>query len=228
MRGRAFTGLAGVTAVALTLLIPVLSGHVDTARAQSASESASPARIDGGVPLSQLIATVAKKTGKKFVIDPRVGGNIVLIGQEPANVSYNDLLTILHVHDFTAVEYGDYVNVIPEAGVRQQPLPFLTGKENYPDAEFVSAVITLKNVPAAQLVPIMRPMLPQVAHLAALPCTNTLILVATYAVVRRFQSIISTMDVGEPYKQANCDGYMPQNSGPPPRTPGPEHADSKN
>jgi len=228
MSKKTTTACAMATGVALSLFAAVLLGRVDVAHAQSASESASPARIEGGVPLAQLITTVAKKTGKKFVVDPHVGGNVVLIGQEPGNVSYNDLLTILHVHDFTAVEYGGYVNVIPEAGVRQQPLPFLTGKESYPDAEFVSTVIPLKNIPAAQLVPIMRPMLPQVAHLAALPCSNTLILVATYAVVRRFQSIINTMDVGEHYKQVNCEGYMPQNSSPAPHAPGPEHADSKN
>jgi hypothetical protein len=66
-----------------------------------------------------------------------------------------------------------------------------------------------------------------VAHLAALPCTNTLILVATYATVRRFQAILSAMDVGEPYK-IKCNGSMPQYSGPPPRAPDPGHADSKN
>jgi general secretion pathway protein D len=155
--------------------------------------------------MDRIIATVAKKAGKKFVLDPRVRGDIVLIGQEPANVSYNDLLTILAVHGYIAVETGGYVEVLPDANARQVPLPVITGKESYPDSEFVSKVIKVKNVSAAQLVPILRPILPQNAHLAAYPYSNQLLLVDSYANVKRLQTIIEALDVGEPYKPEKCE-----------------------
>ncbi len=176
----------------------------------SPSENASTERVENGVPVSRFIVSVAKKTGKKFVIDPKVHGEIELIGADDSNISYSDLLTILHTNGLTAVEYGGgYVSVIPEAAVRQAPLPVLSGKETRPDAQFVTRVISVKNVPAAQLVPILRPMLPQVGHLAALPCVNKLIIVDTDGNVRRIESVIDSLDVGEPYKPNKCEGPSP-------------------
>ena len=205
-------GMAGLTSIALTLCAPLLLCRVDTAHAQSASESASPAHTEGGVPISQLIATVAKKTGKKFVLDPRVRGDIVIIGQEPAGVSYNDLLTILAMYDYFATETGGYVTILPDANARQGRSPILSGKESYPDAEVVSVVITPKNVPAAQLVPILRPLIPQYGHLAAVPCVNKLLLVDRFANVKRLQTIIEALDVGEPFKPEKCEYPLPSGS----------------
>jgi general secretion pathway protein D len=157
------------------------------------------------VPFSKLIAAVAKKTGKKFIVDPRVHGEAGIVGQDTSNVSYSDLLTILHVYGYTAIESGGYVSVVPDAVARQVPTPQITGKETRPDAEFVTKVITVKSVPATQLVPILRPMIPQMGHLAALPCVNKLIYVDTFANLQRLQAIIEALDVGEPYKPAKCD-----------------------
>ena len=201
---------ASLMGIALGLCAPLLLCSVDVAHAQSASESASPEHTEGGVPISQLIATVAKKTGKKFVLDPRVRGDIVVIGQEPAKVSYDDLLSILAIYNYVAVETGGYVTILPDANARQGRSPILSGKESYPDAEVVSVVITPKNVPAAQLVPILRPLIPQYGHLAAVPCVNKLLLVDRFSNVKRLQAIIEALDVGEPYKPEKCeDSFKP-------------------
>lgn len=185
---------------------------------QPASSAASPQpgdgpsaeRVENGAPIAGLIATVAKKTGKKFVLDPRVRGDVRIVGQDPASVSYNDLLTILHIYDYDAVEYGGYVNVLPIAAARQEASPLLTGKESRPDSEIVTKVITVKNVSAAQLVPILRPLIPQYGHLAAYPCTNKLILVDTFGNVKRLEAMIESIDVGEPYKSEKCAGGAPE------------------
>jgi type II secretory pathway component GspD/PulD (secretin) len=193
----------------------VLLSMTGAANAQSTSErtsssesssnlSASSAHVENGVPISRLLATVAKKTGKKFVVDPQVRGDAEIVGQDAANISYGDLLTILHVYGYTAVEYGGYVNVVPSSAVRHLPVPEVSGKETRPDAEFVGKVITVKNVPAAHLVPLLRPVLPQEAHLVALPCVNRLFIVDTFANIQRIQTIIEALDVGEPYTPEKC------------------------
>jgi type II secretory pathway component GspD/PulD (secretin) len=84
----------------------------------------------------------------------------------------------------------------------------ISGKETRPDAQYVTTVITVKNVPATQLVPIIRPMIPQEGHFAALPCVNKLILVDTFANVRRLETVIESLDVGEPYTPGKCDGRI--------------------
>ena len=171
--------------------------------AASAEEPAHAAVVNGGVSLSEIITAVAKKTGKKFVVDPAAPAQVALIGQSPASVSYSDLVTILSVNGFAAVEDGGYVQVIPNAGVRYHASRLVTGKESIPDDEFVTSLVHLKNVPAAIEVPILRPLLPQNAHLAADVCSNNLLIVDTFGNYKRIAAIVQSLDVGEPYK-SNC------------------------
>lgn len=169
----------------------------------------SEASSTGTLSVEKLVAAVAKRTGKKFLIDPRVRADVTVIGQDPTSVDYPTLLLILHIHGFCAVEQGGYVQVVPDATIRQFPVPLATGKESYADAEYVNRLIVVKNAPAAQFVPILRPLLQQAAHLVALPCKNTLLMVDTYANVKRIEQIVRALDTGEPYTPPSCDGEKP-------------------
>ncbi len=80
----------------------------------------------------------------------------------------------------------------------------ISGRETRPDHEIVTRILGAKNISVTQLVPILRPMIPQYGHLAALPCVNKLIMVDTYANVRRIESVIEALDVGEPYTPEKC------------------------
>jgi len=197
-----------IASIASVLLSMTGAAHAESPSAETTSDASADAEhVENGVPISRLLATVAKKTGKKFVVDPHVRGDAEIVGQDAANISYGDLLTILHVYGYTAIEYGGYVNVIPAAGARQLPVPQLSGRENHPEAEFVSKVITVKNVPAAQLVPLLRPIIPQSGHLVALPCVNKLFIVDSFGNVQRIQSVIEALDVGEPYTPEKCEAH---------------------
>jgi type II secretory pathway component GspD/PulD (secretin) len=193
-----------VAAVALLTMVAAPSAGAQVERSEE-----KPAPALGAVPIERLLATVAKRTNKKFIVDPRVRGEVSMVGQEPTNVDYPTLLLILRVHGFAATEEGGYVHVIPDANIRQQPLPLVTGKESYADGEYVNKIIMLKNVPAAQLVPILRPLLPQVAHLVALPCKNALMVVDVFASVKRIEQIARALDVGDAYAPPSCSQEWP-------------------
>jgi general secretion pathway protein D len=90
--------------------------------------------------------------------------------------------------------------------VRALPLPMAAGKDTFPDAQFVTAVVPVKNTLAAQLVPILRPLMPTHGHLAAMPCVNSLVLVDNFANVKRLEKVIAPLDVGTPYVQHACEG----------------------
>ena len=168
----------------------------------SAQTSASSER--DAVNIEQLIAGTAKKTGKKFLVDPRVRAQVMLVGLDPNNLDYPTLLSVLQIHGFAAFDAGKYIAVVPDASARQQPIPLMTGNASYADAEYVSRVISVKSVPAAFLVPVLRPLLPQQAHMVAMPCTNTLLLVDTFANVKRLEKIVNALDIGEPYQPEKC------------------------
>lgn len=169
------------------------------AQAQSASSATKDA-----IPIAQVIAGTAKKTGKKFLVDPRVTGDVTVIGLDPDTLDYPTLLSVLQLHGFAAFDDGKYVRVVPEANARQMATPVLTGDGSYSNSEYVTRVFAVKNVPAMLLVPLLRPLIPQQGHMVALPCTNNLILVDTYANVKRLEKIISSLDSGEPYKPEKC------------------------
>jgi len=198
------------------LLLSTLAAH---AQDSSASDSA-----PGSVTISSLVATVAHKTRKKFVLDPRVRANVSLVGEEPSSVTYDELLTILDTYGYTAVDSGGYIQVIPVAMVRFEPLPIVTDNDKRPADEYVTTVIHVRSLSAAQLVPILRPMVPQQGHLAALPCSNDLVMVERFANVRRIEAVIKAMDTGAPIKTQSCDFTMPGRPWHPPDRlmPGPD------
>jgi type II secretory pathway component GspD/PulD (secretin) len=183
------------TCVALTLLG---GSH---AKAQTAT---TPER--DAVNIEQIIAGTARKTGKKFLVDPRVRAEVTLVGLDPNNLDYRTLLSVLQMHGFAAFDGDKYVAVVPDATARQQAIPLMTGNASFADAEYVSRVITVKSVPASMLVPVLRPLLPQQAHMVAFPCTNALLLVDTFANVKRLEKIVSAMDTGEAFKPVPCGG----------------------
>jgi general secretion pathway protein D len=179
----------------LLLLFPAICmlALASTARAQTPTPD-TPRPEESGIPIERLTALVAKKTSKHFVLDPRVHGGVILIGEDPSEVNYSEFLTILAVYGFSASEDGKLVQIVPDANSRQLPTALITDKDTRPSYEFVTEVFTVKRVSAAQLIPILRPMLPQYAHLAAYPESNVLVISDHYANVRRMQAIIREID----------------------------------
>jgi general secretion pathway protein D len=94
---------------------------------------------------------------------------------------------------------------MPDANSRQVPQPMLTKGQTYADAQIVNYTIQIQNGPAASLVPILRPLLPQYAQLAAWPCSNALLITDRYANVKRIEAIVKALDVGTPYKAEKCE-----------------------
>ena len=165
---------------------------------------------DGGetrshaVPVVTLIDAVAKRTGKKFVVDPRVNADITLIEDNPDAIDYEEFLTILQVNGFAAIETGDLVRVVPESTARHQPVPIVNGKESVPDSLYVTKIIAVRSMPAAQLVPVLRPLLPQQSQFVAVACSNDLVIVDTAANVRRIETIVQSLDRGSAIKPEPC------------------------
>jgi len=192
-----------------SVCLAVLLGGLSMPVCAQTSATSSLGAAGEGAPIERLIEAVSQRTGKKFLLDPRVRANVVLVGQDFSKVDYDELLAILDLYGFVAVENSGYVRVMPDANARQVATRVVTGSERLPDAEVVSTVIRVKSVPAAYLVPILRPLLPQYAHLAALPCKNVLIVVDRFSNIRRIEQLIQTFDTGEPVATEKCEFIPP-------------------
>ena len=143
-----------------------------------------------------LADTVAEVTGKTFVIDPRVKGEITIISATPMESKqiYEVFLSVLSVHGFAAVPSGNVVKILPDSLVKAENTPVLADGEQRRSAEVVTQVIKVNQVSAAQLIPLLRPLVPQQGHLVAYPDNNTLIISDTADNVARMEKIIQRID----------------------------------
>ena len=80
---------------------------------------------------------------------------------------YQGFLAVLQVHGFIAVPSGNIIKVLPDANMRQIPGDDLPKNVSATSDEVVTQVIAVSNVNAAQLVPVLRPLMPQNAQLSA-------------------------------------------------------------
>ncbi|MGH8252106.1 MAG: type II secretion system secretin GspD [Steroidobacteraceae bacterium] len=146
--------------------------------------------------LGQVIEAVSQVTGKNFIVDPRVRAQVTMLSTEPMSPDafYEAFLAILQVHGFIAVPSGSVIKILPDVTARQVPANDLPERISATSDEIVTQVVQVRNVSAAQLVPILRPMMPQAAHLAAYPSANMLILSDRASNVNRMMRIISRID----------------------------------
>ena len=146
--------------------------------------------------LAQVAESVSAVTGKDFVFDPRVHAEVTMLSSKPLDppAFYQAFLSILQVYGFIAVPVGEIIKILPDANARQFASVDLPDHINPNSDEIVTQVIDVKNVGAAQLVPILRPMMPQYAHLAAYPSSNILILSDRANNVDRMVRIIRRID----------------------------------
>lgn len=142
-----------------------------------------------------LVELVAEATGRSFIVDPRVKGTVNVISPGPLDKDalYQVFLSVLKVNGFVAVPSGSMTKILPDTSARTEAA-FGTAPEARGDAP-ATRVIKLENVPAAALVPVLRPLLSKDAHLAAAPASNTLIISDAAANVERLSQIVRRMDL---------------------------------
>ncbi len=145
--------------------------------------------------IQELIKFVAEATGTTIVVDPKVKGTVKVISSKPVSSSelYDLFLSILDVHGYTAVRSGNVVRVIQAKDARSSPVRVTTGSLD-PNDEYVTQVIRLENISAAKLIPVLRPLVPQQAHMAAYAPANAIIISDVAANIERIREIIQSMD----------------------------------
>ena len=145
--------------------------------------------------IEEVIKFVADVTGKTVVIDPRVKGRVKVISAEPLNQAdlYDLFLSILEIQGFTAIEVGDVVRIVPRKDARTSAVP-VVARSSFGDDAYITQVIQLENVSAAKVLPVLRPLAPQHAHLAAYAPSNAIIISDTVANITRLREVIRRLD----------------------------------
>ena len=133
-----------------------------------------------------VVKAVSEITGKNFVLDPRVKGTVNIVSARPVarDLVYEIFLSALRLQGYAAVEERGLVQILPEADAKLHP-----GR-----GQVQTRVFTLKHESAAQLVPVLRPLIPPANPITAYAASNTLVITDYAANLQRLARIIDSLD----------------------------------
>ncbi|MBO6702899.1 MAG: type II secretion system secretin GspD [Pseudomonadales bacterium] len=148
--------------------------------------------------IREFVTQVSSITGKSFVVDPRVKGNVTVVSTASMDKEavYELFLSVLRVHGYAAVPAGSVTKVVQQVLAKQSsnPKDFLVNQQS---EELVTSVIPVRNSPSAELVKILRPLIPQYGHVAGIESPNALIVSDHASNIERLTQIVQRIDVAD-------------------------------
>lgn len=148
--------------------------------------------------IHEFVAQVAEITDKTFIIDPRLKGNVTVMSNTSMDreAVYALFLSVLRVHNFTATSSGNVVRIQQNAMGKQTPGARGDLSSVSPE-ELVTRVVAAQNVDSAELMKILRPLIPQYGHIAAVAQPNIVIISDHADNILRLMRIIRQIDVAD-------------------------------
>lgn len=142
-----------------------------------------------------VINEVSQETGKNFVVDPRVNGKVTLVSSKPLKRGevYQVFLSVLGMLGYSAIPSGNVIKIVPNIESGEQATAVI-GNHGPKGEEVVVRIIPLENVSATQLIPVLRPLLPQWSNVSAYVPGNVIILLGRAANLDRIYTIIQDVD----------------------------------
>lgn len=147
--------------------------------------------------INAFVSEVADITGKNFAIDPRVKGNVTVISNRALNRTqvYDLFQGVLNVNGVVAIPSGNTIKLVPDASAKQTGVPF-DFRNKARGENVVTRVIWLDNTNPNDILPALRPLMSQFAHLAAVPGTNTLIVSDRAETIDQLAGLVRLLDGG--------------------------------
>jgi general secretion pathway protein D len=194
----------------LVTLFILTAGFISSSQAEDVTAShpqaVVPANNDAGAKgrlwnlqdadILSVINEVSLETGKNFVVDPRVSGKISLVSSKPIKPRevYQVFLSVLGLLGYSAIASGNVVKIVPNLESGELATHIATSQSPGHGDEVVVRVIPLENVSAVQMLPVVRPMLPQWSNVSAYSPGNVLILMGHAANLERIVRVIQNID----------------------------------
>jgi len=156
--------------------------------------------------IREFVTQVSAITGKSFIIDPRVKGDVTIVSNVTMDEDsvYQLFLSVLQVHGFAAVPAGSAIKIVQTVLAKQSGNPddFV---DDLMSEELVTRVISVTNAPSEEMVKVLRPLIPQYGHIAALSEPNVLIISDHASNITRLVEIINRVDIADTLEVAIVD-----------------------
>ena len=148
--------------------------------------------------IEAVARAMASMTGRQVVLDPRVKGTINLSSDKPLSptAAYNQFLGALRLQGFTVVESTGLDKVVPEADAKLQSSTVTAETKSGPIGnQIVTQIFRLNFESAANLLPILRPLISPNNVINVNPGNNSLIITDYADNLQRIARIIAASDV---------------------------------
>ncbi|WAJ36138.1 type II secretion system secretin GspD [Pseudomonas sp. GOM7] len=144
-----------------------------------------------GADIREFIDQIAAITGQTFVVDPRVKGQVTVVSSTPLGLSevYQLFLSVMATHGFSVMTQGDQARIVPNAEAKAEA----DSSRPAPD-RLETRLIQAQQTPVAELIPLIRPLVPQYGHLAAVTSANALIISDRSANIARIEELVRQLD----------------------------------
>ncbi|WP_298289056.1 type II secretion system secretin GspD [Thiomonas sp.] len=151
--------------------------------------------------IASAVQAVAAATGRNFIVDPRVRGQVTLQFEKPVPPQkvFQALLTQLRLAGFAVVEHDGVYQVVPEADAKLQSGPVGVGlaPSHIPGRgdQVVTQIFQLRNASASSLLPVLRPLISPNNTINVSPAGNALVVTDYADNLKRIARIIAALDV---------------------------------
>ena len=155
-------------------------------------------RVDAGDgslhPIEDVVSSYSKASGEKVLLDPRVKGRVNLIGQSLSNISFENLSAILSVHSYSSYRSGGYLVIVPSNLIKLHPLDLVEEGGKYHPNQVVRDLILFNKACPADLVPVLRPLVPVTSHFAVITSPRALLITDVYDNTVKLREIIARIE----------------------------------
>lgn len=151
-----------------------------------------------GADIEAVSRAIGAITNRNVVVDPRVKGQITLLTDRPVPpaTAYQQFLAALRLQGFTIVESAGLYKVIPEADAKLQASEVAVGaSRSSAGSQIVTQIFKLNYENAANLVPVLRPLISPNNTINVNPGNNSLVITDYADNLQRISRIVATMDV---------------------------------
>ena len=178
-----------------TATVPLVSVPASATTTAQSSQNAQIWNLKNA-DIRAVIQTISVLTGKNFIIDPSVHGNITLVSQKPMtpNELYHVFLSMLQLLNYSAIPSGNVIKIVPSTEGDALTQQIATGKHPGAGDEIVVRVVPVDHVSATELVPVLRPLISKSDSVTAYMPSNSLILAGSAANMNRLVDVIHQMD----------------------------------
>ena len=145
--------------------------------------------------IKAFINEVATITNQNFVLDPRINGNVTVISNKPLSRDeiYQLFLSVMQVNGIAAIDSGTTIKLVPDNVAKQTGVAVDLRGDSVGEA-LATRVIYLTNTQAAEVLGVIRPLMPQSAHAAAVPGVNALVLSDRADSLNQLTALIRDLD----------------------------------